>query len=75
MTVFQSNTDALLVAVPMVGILFLGHFRLDELFGKPKKKAQVKESPRQLTDWDENGQPICADPGGKSSRPVRRQGK
>jgi hypothetical protein len=63
MSIIQSNTDALLVAIPMVGLLFIGVFRLDELFGKPKK--QPVESRRQLSGWDKNGQPICADPDGK----------
>jgi hypothetical protein len=65
MTVFQSNTDALLVAIPMIGMLFAGYFRLDELFGKPKK---TKEKRRQMTGWDEQGKPICADPDGRPSQ-------
>ena len=61
LAILQSNTDALLVAIPMIGILFVGFFRLDELFGKPHKKGQRR---RQVAGLDENGQPICIDPDG-----------
>jgi hypothetical protein len=77
MSVFQSNTDAMLVAIPMVGILFAGFFRLDELFGKPNKPVLHR---RQMSGWDEHGRPICADPDAPSPNPqrvvsrVRRQG-
>jgi len=58
-----SNTDSLLVAIPMVGLLFAGFFRLDELFGKSKKKKSVKAR-RPMVGLDENGRPICLDPDG-----------
>jgi hypothetical protein len=69
MSVIQSNADALLVAIPMVGMLFAGYFRLDELLGKPKKTL---ENRRQMSGWDKDGLPICSDPDGKQSRPLRR---
>jgi hypothetical protein len=61
MSALPSNTDSLLVALPMVGVLFAGFFRLDELFGKPKKQL---ESRRRMTGWDKEGQQVCADPDG-----------
>lgn len=69
MLVLQSNTDALLVAIPMVGLLFAGFFRLDEIFGKPKKPV---ENRRQMSGWDKNGRPICTDPDGKNPE-IRRK--
>jgi hypothetical protein len=63
MSMIQSNSDALLIAIPMVGLLFAGFFRLDELFGKPKK--QPSESRRRMSGWDKDGQPVCADPDGR----------
>lgn len=63
MSMLQSNRDALLVAVPMIGILFAGYFRLDELFGKPKKSV---EHGRKLSGWD-GGKAVCADPDGQVS--------
>ena len=62
MTILQSNTDALLVAIPMVGLLFAGFFRLDELFGKSKKPV---ENRRSMTGWDKSGRPLLTDPDGK----------
>lgn len=62
MSVLQSNADSLLIAIPMVGLLFAGFFRLDELFGKPKRPV---ENRRKMSGWDKNGRPVCADPDGK----------
>jgi hypothetical protein len=62
MPMLQSNTDALLVAIPMIGVLFAGFFRLDELFGRSKKPV---ENRRQMSGWDKDGRPVCADPDGK----------
>jgi hypothetical protein len=62
MTVLPSNMDAVLVAIPMVGMLFAGVFRLDELFGKPQKRAPRR---RAIAGSDEDGAPICIDPDGK----------
>jgi len=56
-----SNSDAILVAVPMIGILIACFFRLDEMFGKPKKKDMV-EHRRTMSGWDKEGKPMCADP-------------
>lgn len=61
MTLILSNSDALLVAVPLVGILFAGYFRLDELVGKSKKPVKSR---RPMVGCDEHGLPICADPDG-----------
>ena len=69
MSVLQSNTDAVLVAIPMIGMLVAGFFRLDELVGKPKKSAEHR---RSMSGWDEQGRPICADPDGKSPRRIHR---
>jgi hypothetical protein len=55
----QSTSDAFLLAVPLVIFLFVALFRLDELMCKPRK---LPKPGRRLTDWDENGVPICTDP-------------
>jgi hypothetical protein len=52
MSVLQSNTDALLVAIPMIGTLIIGFFRLDELVGKPKKQGMSR---RQISGLDAKG--------------------
>lgn len=62
MVAVQSNFEVLLVALPMVGILFAGFFRLDEMIGTPKKKKTPGHTLAGRTD--EDGFPICMDPDG-----------
>jgi hypothetical protein len=61
MSVLQSNADALLVAVPMIGILIVSFFRLDELVGKTKKRHIQR---RQIAGLDGSGRQVCLDPDG-----------
>jgi len=61
----HSNTDTLLMAVPMIGILVAVFFRLDELIAAPKKRVVNR---RVIAGSDENGQPLCIDPDGNPSR-------
>jgi len=73
----QSNADALLVAIPMIGILVVSFFRLDELVGKRNKKQVVHR--RKIAGLDDKGRQVCLDPDGtvqavrKSARPVRKR--
>jgi len=60
MSVIESNADAILVAVPMIGLLFAGYFRLDELLGKPKRRKSVHGRP--FASLDESGKAIGLDP-------------
>jgi hypothetical protein len=53
-----SNTDALLIAVPMIGILIAGFFRLDELIVKPRKVTMKRA---QAPGADERGQRVYTD--------------
>ena len=46
----------------MVGVLFVGFFRLDEMIGRPKKMSERRPLAGGL---DYNGMPICMDPDGK----------
>ena len=64
-----SNRDALLVAVPMVGIMIAGHFRLDELFGKSQKPPEPR---RKIAGTDDKGFPLCMDPDGAKQRRARK---
>lgn len=56
-----SNADALLVAVPMIGILVVGYFRLDELVGTPRRRSARGH---QLAGMDANGRVRSLDPDG-----------
>jgi len=70
MTTILSNSDSLLVAIPMLGILFAGFFRLDELLGRSKKPVKTR---RLTVGSDENGRPLCADPDGRIESPRSRK--
>jgi hypothetical protein len=55
----QSDIDTIVVAIPMVVLLFAVLFRLDELVCRSPKGLRRG---RQFCAWDENGVPICTDP-------------
>ena len=65
MSAIQSNTDALLVAIPMVAALFAGFFRLDEAIGRTQRSMEKGHS---LSHRDKDGQPVCIEPDGKVFR-------
>jgi len=60
MILIKSNADAILVAVPMIGLLFAGYFRLDELFSKPKRKNVSHGRP--FASLNANGEITGLDP-------------
>jgi hypothetical protein len=65
--ILESNTDALLVAIPMVVLLVVSFFRIDELFVKGKRAPDRR---RKMAGLDANGRPACLDPDGREfSRP------
>jgi hypothetical protein len=67
--IIKSNLDELLFGLPMVGMLFLGYFRLDELLAAPKqRRASIRK--RSVTKID--GRLVGCDPDG---RPWPRQSR
>jgi hypothetical protein len=64
----NSVKDTLLVAIPFIGILALGVFRLDTIFFATKEPANRR---RPRCGMDKNGEPLLVDPDGKPS--VARQ--
>uniref|UniRef100_E6PYD9 Uncharacterized protein n=1 Tax=mine drainage metagenome TaxID=410659 RepID=E6PYD9_9ZZZZ len=66
----KSNLDAILVAVPMLLVMAAGFFKLDEIFGKPKKPARRTPLAGGL---DEFGIPIARDPDGTPFRAPHRK--
>ena len=61
MTSQQSNLDTLLLALPIVAMLFMVFFRLDELLAKPRLHGAVGHP---LSHRDKDGQIICIEPDG-----------
>jgi len=74
-SVFHSNTEAMLVAVPMIGVLVAGFFRLDEFVSRPRVS---KPERRSFSHRDGEGMAVCVEPDGRlvrEGRAVRRNGK
>jgi len=65
MVALQSNADAILVAIPMVALMFAGFFRLDALFSRPPKRPSRYHP---LSHWDEDGLLVCVEPDGAWER-------
>jgi len=63
--ILESKADAILVAVPMIGIMIAAFFRMDELIGKPGKASEPR---RKIAGSDANGFPLCMDPDGAQPR-------
>lgn len=66
--VFHSNTEAMLVAVPMIGILVAGFFRLDVYISKPRVSRPER---RSFSHRDGEGVAVCAEPDGRLVRESR----
>jgi len=61
-TILQSGWQSFLVAIPFVGVLLMGHFRLDEIIASSKRERAVK---RPACGYDEAGRLILSDPDGR----------
>ena len=61
-TILQSGWENFLVAVPFVGLLLVGFFRLDEIIASPKRARAGK---RLFSGCDENGHLLLSDPDGR----------
>ena len=61
-SVLKSGLDTLLIAVPFVGALFIGMFRLDAVFAAPKQAAGMRRPP---SGTDKHGRVLFSDPDGR----------
>jgi hypothetical protein len=58
----QPTFDTLLLGVPIVGMLLLCFFRVDELIARPRARAVLGHP---LSHRDRNGQIVCIEPDGR----------
>jgi len=58
----QSGLDTLLIAVPFVGVLLIGMFRLDAIIAAPKQAAGFQHPP---SGTDKHGRVLFSDPDGR----------
>ena len=61
-SVLQSGLDTFLIAVPFVGVLLMGMFRLDTILAAPKQAAGMR---RPLNGTDKQGRMLLSDPDGR----------
>ena len=61
-SVLKSGLDTILIAVPFVGLLVIGMFRLDAVFAAPKQAAGMRRPPSGM---DEHGSVLFSDPDGR----------
>ena len=52
-SVLNPAWDTLLIAVPFVGVLLFGMFRLDAIFASPRQAARTRRPRRVPTSRDE----------------------
>lgn len=63
--ILKSGWDILLFAVPSIGTLFFGFFRLDQIVSTPRHSLAFRP---KLTGYDKNGKPLISDPDGRPWR-------
>ena len=59
-----TGRDAYLIGTPLILLLLVGLFRLDELVSRPKKTLK---RPRPSCQMDEDGELVLSDPDGRLS--------
>ena len=64
--ILSSGRDTLLVAVPLLALLIIGFFRLDETIAMPKRSARRKPG---FCGMGNDGQPVFTDPDGRIRLP------
>jgi hypothetical protein len=69
-TVVNSGWDAMLIAIPFLGIMFAGFFRLDEVIAAPKRRLKTRHLSGGL---GQDGQPALFDPDGQPWREPQPQ--
>jgi len=65
MNVIESNAEAILVTIPMILMLLISFFRLDEVLGQPTKPMQRR---RSFSHRDGAGVAVCVEPDGRMHR-------
>ncbi|MGP8271470.1 MAG: hypothetical protein ACLQLH_15490 [Terracidiphilus sp.] len=60
-----AGSDEYLIGIPLIIVLFIALFRVDELISTPKKSLKRRRPSYQM---DEDGVPVLSDPDGLQSR-------
>jgi hypothetical protein len=62
--VLSSGRDAMLVAIPLLGLLLVGFFRLDSLLAAPRVESLENRKRRPAPGLSAEGEPLVSDPDG-----------
>ncbi len=65
-----TGSDEYLIGIPLIIVLLIALFRVDELISRPKKSLKRRRPSYQM---DEDGEPVLSDPDGRQSRVHSRQ--
>lgn len=68
-SILLSSKDTLLLAIPLLLMVFLSAFRLDQIIARPKRSMDQR---RPSCGVDEFGELFLCDPDGRRSGPARR---
>lgn len=60
----HSMLGTLILAFPIVGMLFARFFQIDEWIARPRRQTAIGHP---LSHWDADGQVVCIDPDGRCS--------
>ena len=69
-SVLNSGWETVLYGVPVIFMLVVGVFRLDELIAAPKRDSRAQ---RLAIGVDENGEQVLCDPDGRPFGPRRHR--
>lgn len=69
--ILHSGWQSCLVGIPLVGMLMISFFRLDEVFTSKKKPVGRRQRP--ASGFDAEGEPILSDPDGRPSNRLRNR--
>ena len=67
--VLKSGWETLLVALPFLGVLLAGFFRIDQVIATPRRAKAVR---RPACGIDQSGRALMTDPDGRPWRGSRR---
>ena len=66
-SILKTGSDVFVVAVPFVGLLLMGIFRLDTILAAPKQAAGLRRPP---SGTDKHGRVLLSDPDGRPWKDV-----
>jgi hypothetical protein len=67
--ILHPGVDTAMLAIPFVGMLLVGYFRLDEVIAAPRRRKRLKSPAFRV---DQHGHFVMTDPDGQPWKTVHR---